>query len=118
MRGHALDVQVAVADVEYEQDVAPAQGHCAGDVEEVDGQHAGSLGAQELPPPGVGVPDRCRWDAVALEDPADRRGADAVTESEQLALHLRYPPCGFSVAIRATSAAMMSLTGGRPGRFG
>src|SRR6478735_12395396 len=28
----------------------------------------------------------CRRDAVALEDPADRRGADAVAECEQLAL--------------------------------
>jgi len=27
-----------------------------------------------------------RWDAVALEDPSDRRGADAVAEVEQLAL--------------------------------
>ena len=31
---------------------------------------------------------------------------------------LRYPQFGFSVAIRATSAAMMSSIGGRPDRFG
>ena len=30
--------------------------------------------------------NRRRWDAVALEDPPDRRGADAVAELEQLAL--------------------------------
>ena len=35
---------------------------------------------------GVGVPDRRRWDAVALEDPPDRRGTDPVAEFEQLAL--------------------------------
>src|SRR6185436_18655781 len=56
------------------------------DVEDVDGEHAGGLGVQELPPAGVGVPDRGRWDVVALEGPADRRGADAVAEVEQLAL--------------------------------
>jgi len=28
----------------------------------VDGQHAGGLGAQELPPTGGGLPQRCRWE--------------------------------------------------------
>jgi hypothetical protein len=46
---------------------------------------AGGLGAQELPPAGVGVPERCGRDAVALEDPPDGRGADTVAELEQLA---------------------------------
>jgi hypothetical protein len=41
-------------------------------VEEVDGEHTGGLGTQELPPAGVGVPDRYRRDAVVLEDPTDR----------------------------------------------
>ena len=48
MRGHAEDVHVAVADLEYEQDVEPAQRHRTVDVEKVDGQHAGGLRAQEL----------------------------------------------------------------------
>jgi len=61
-------------------------------VEEVDGQHAGGLGAQELPPAGVGVPARCRWDAAVLQDPADCRGADAVAEFEQLTLHPAISP--------------------------
>ena len=86
VRGHAQDVQVAVADLEREQHVEPPQRDRAVDVEEVDREHAGGLGAQELPPAGVGVPYRCRWDAVALEDPPDRRGADPVAEFEQLAL--------------------------------
>ena len=43
-------------------------------------------GAQELPPCGVDVSHRRRWDAVAFEDPPDRRGADAVAEFERLAL--------------------------------
>jgi hypothetical protein len=41
-------------------------------MEEVDREHAGGLGAQELPPRGVGVPNRCRWDPVAPKDPTDR----------------------------------------------
>jgi hypothetical protein len=70
--GDAQDVQGAVADLDHEQDVESLQGHRAVDLEEVDGQHGGGLGAQELPPGGVGVPLRCRWDPVVLEDPADR----------------------------------------------
>jgi hypothetical protein len=66
MCGHAQDVEVAVADVECEQDVEPSQGERAVDVEEVDREHAGGLGVQELPPAGVGVPQWCWWDAVAL----------------------------------------------------
>ena len=83
---HAQHVQVAIADLECDQDVEPPQCCRAVHVEEVDGQHAGGLGAQELPPTGVGMPGRCRWDPVALEDPSDRRGADAVAEFEQLAV--------------------------------
>jgi len=56
VRGHAEDVQVAVADLECEQDVEPPECHRAVDVEEVDGEHAGGLCAEELPPGGVGVP--------------------------------------------------------------
>jgi hypothetical protein len=61
-------------------------------VEEVDREHAGGLGAQELPPAGVGVPERRRWNPVALEDPTDRRGADSMTEFEQFALHSPVTP--------------------------
>ena len=38
------------------------------------------------------MPDRCWWDAVALQDPPDRRGAHAVAEAEQLALNPQIPP--------------------------
>jgi hypothetical protein len=63
------------------------QGHeGAVDVEEVGREHAGGLGAQELPPAGVGGPDRGRRDPVVLEDAPDGRGADAVAEFEQLTL--------------------------------
>ena len=58
VRGDAEEEQGAVGDLECEQDVEPSQCHRAVDVEEVDGQHAAGLGAQELPPAGVGVPQR------------------------------------------------------------
>ena len=45
MSGHAQDVQVAVTDLEREQDVEPPQRYRAVDVEEVDREHAGGLGA-------------------------------------------------------------------------
>jgi hypothetical protein len=93
-RGHIQDVQVAVADLDREQDVEPPQRDRAVDVEEVDGQHAGGLGAQELPPGGVGAPDRFRWDPVTLEDPTDRRGADPVAEFERLAVDPAVPSSG------------------------
>jgi hypothetical protein len=56
------------------------------DVEEVAGQHRRCLGAQELAPGRVGVPDRCRRYPQPLQDAADRGGSHAVTELEQLAL--------------------------------
>jgi hypothetical protein len=44
------------------------------------------------PPGGVGVSYRCWWDSVALQDPADRGGADAVAEFAQLALDPHVSP--------------------------
>jgi hypothetical protein len=85
-------VQGAVADLEHEQHVQPLQGERAVDVEEVDREHAGGLGAQELSPAGVGVSDRRWWDPVTLQDPPDCRGADAVAELEQLAPNPHVPP--------------------------
>jgi hypothetical protein len=37
---------------------------------------------KKLPPTGVGVPQWRGWDAVALQDPPDCRGTDAVAEFE------------------------------------
>ena len=87
-------MQEAVTDLKGEQDVEPPKCHRAVDVEEVDREHAGGLGSQELPPVGVGVPARRRWDPVLVEDPPDRRGTDSVAELEQLALHSAVPPAG------------------------
>jgi hypothetical protein len=92
MPGHTQHVQVAIADLEHEQHVEPPQRHRAIDVEEVHREHAGRLGAQELPPTGVGVPRQSRWDPVTLQDPPDRRSADTMAELEQLALQPDIPP--------------------------
>jgi hypothetical protein len=54
-------------------------------VEEVGGEHRHGLRVQELPPCRIGVPFGRRRDLQRLEDPADRRCADAVAELEQLA---------------------------------
>ena len=72
MAGDFQEVEVAVADLEYELDVEQPERHRAVDVEEVDREHAGGLGAQELPPAGIGLPDRRRWDPVRLPDPPYR----------------------------------------------
>jgi hypothetical protein len=94
MSGHAEDVQVAVVDLDHEQGVEPPQGYRAVDVEEVDREHAGGLGAQELPPARIGL-SQWRWrDPVTLQDPPDRRGTDAVAELEQLALPSCIPSSG------------------------
>jgi hypothetical protein len=116
MAGHAEDVQVAVADLEGEQDIEPLQ-RGAVDVEEVHSQHRGGLGAQELASAHVGGPRRRRCDPVAAQDPADRRGADAVAEFEQFVLNPAVAQLGFSFANRSTNAATTSLIGGRPGRW-
>jgi hypothetical protein len=65
------DVQVAITDLEREQDVEPSQRHSAVDVEEIYGQHRGGLRTQEPSPAGVGLPGRCRWDAAVAQDPAN-----------------------------------------------
>jgi hypothetical protein len=116
MSGHAQDVQVAVADLEHEQHVESPQRERAVDVEEVDREHAGRLGAQKLPPTNVGVPRRSRWDPVTLQDAPDGRGADAVAELEQLALDPLVPHVLFSVASRSMRATISGLVGGRPVR--
>jgi hypothetical protein len=61
-------------------------------VEEVDREHAAGLGAQELPPAGVGLPRRRWWNPLALQDPSDGRGADPVAELEQLTLDSEVSP--------------------------
>jgi hypothetical protein len=86
------DVDVAVADFQDEEDVDPLQGHGAVDVEEVHGQHGRGLRPQEPSPRRIGRPQRRRGYPPQLEDPADRGGADAMTEFEQLALDALIAP--------------------------
>jgi hypothetical protein len=53
---------------------------------EISGEHRRSLRLQELPPPRIGAPLRCRGNLQSLEDPADRRCAGPVAKLEQFAL--------------------------------
>jgi hypothetical protein len=107
-----------VADLQDEEHGDPLECHRAVHMEEVARQHGRGLGAQELPPGRVGVPDRCRRYPQPLEDTADRRRSHAVTEFEQLALDSLYPQLGFSRAMRSINETTASSTGGRPTRFG
>jgi hypothetical protein len=111
-------MQVAVADLECEQDVEPAQRDRAVDVEDVDGSMLLAwvrrncrqvvavcrTGAGEI---------RWRWRI--------RRIVEAPTWWPSLRSSpwiLLYPQFGFSRAIRTISAASTSSIGGRPDRFG
>ena len=81
-QGHA----VPGADLDHEEAVQALQGHRAVHVEEVNREHRGCLGVQELPPGDVGAPPGCRRDLQGLEDPADGGCADPVADLEQLTL--------------------------------
>ena len=89
--GDAQDVHAARLDLQHEQHVEPPQRHGV-DVEEVDREHPGGLGAQELPPAQVVAAGRRRRYPGPLEDPADGRRADPVAQFEQLALHAPVAP--------------------------
>src|SRR3989442_8254549 len=78
--GDAHDVNVTGAHLKDEEYVEALQGERAIDVEEVTGQQCGGLHGQEPSPGGVVTTYRCRWDAEALEDPADRGCPDPVAE--------------------------------------
>jgi hypothetical protein len=68
--GDIEDVHVAGLDRQREQHVDPAQGRGV-DVEELDGQRSGRLGAQEVPPAQVAAAPRCGRDSGLFQDPAD-----------------------------------------------
>jgi hypothetical protein len=88
--GHPEDMHPSTVDLDHEQHVQPAQGDGV-QAEEINGQQAGCLGAQEGPPTGVGPAWR-RTDPGATEDPADRGGADPVAESEEFSLDAAMTP--------------------------
>lgn len=63
------------------------------DREEITCQRAGRVSADELAPPAIGTP-RCRSQPGALQDPADRRAADPVSEFLQFSSDPLLPPGG------------------------
>jgi hypothetical protein len=89
MAGRA-DVHVAAVDLQGEEHVDPFQGDGAVDVEEVYGQQGRGLRAQEPSRGGIRGPQRCRRYPPPLEDPADRRCADAVAELESSSPWMRW----------------------------
>jgi hypothetical protein len=72
------------------RNVEPAQADGV-HVEEVRGQQARRLGAQESAPMGVRASGRGA-DSCGREDAADRARADAVSEPDELALDAAVPP--------------------------
>lgn len=76
--GHAQDVDEPAPDLDHEEDVQAAQQRGI-DREEITCQRAGRVSADEVAPPAIGTP-RCRTRPGALQDPADRRAADPVSE--------------------------------------
>ncbi|MGC5023023.1 hypothetical protein [Micromonospora sp. DT47] len=94
MYGDADDVHVAGADLEDEEHVQALQRERAVHMEEVAGEHRGSLRAQESPPCGAVTAYRRWWYPQLFEDLADGGGADAVSEAEQFALDSLVAPAG------------------------
>jgi hypothetical protein len=104
--------------------VDPLECDCAVHVEEVAGQHGRRLGAQELAPGRVGVPDRRREYPQPLENTADRRWLPAVAEFARSSfwVHWYFPAMILSDHAhdqqRTISTAIASWRGGRPTRLG
>jgi hypothetical protein len=80
--GDAQDADGARLDLQHDQHIEPPQRHRV-DAEDVDREHPGGLGAQELPPAGVVAADRRRRYPDPFEDAADGRRADPMAEFEQ-----------------------------------
>ena len=85
-RSDTEDVHVPRAHLDHEEAVQALQCHRAVHVEEVDREHRGCLGMQELPPGRVGAPLRRRRDLQGLENPSDGGRADPVADLQQLTL--------------------------------
>jgi hypothetical protein len=92
MRRHPKHVDPAAGHLEHKQDIQLLQEDGVHG-EEVDGQYAAGLGAQELPP-GERRPRRCGVDASAVQDAPHGAGPDPVlvAEAAQLAVDAAVPP--------------------------
>jgi hypothetical protein len=82
MRGDPEDVHIPALDLDDEQAVQALQRQRAVDMEEIGGEDSRGLGAQELPPCGVGMSFRRGRYTQCSEDPADRGGTDPEAELE------------------------------------
>jgi hypothetical protein len=113
--GHAEDVYATGGVFDDEERVELVQVDRV-EVEQVAGEDAVGLCAEELGPGRTGPPWRA-IDACGGEDLPDDGGADLVAESGELPWRRRYPQRGFSVARRTISARTPAGMAGRPGRM-
>lgn len=82
----------AGAHLDQEQDIASAQADCV-EVEEVDCEQAGGLGAKEGSPADVGSP-WCWTQPSVSEDSADGTRANSIAQSDEFALDAAVSPAG------------------------
>jgi hypothetical protein len=83
--GDAEDMYVPAADLHDEENVQALQGESAVHMEEVARQHGRRLRPEESAPGGAVTADRRGRYPQPVKDPADRGGADPVSEAAQLA---------------------------------
>jgi len=114
MSGHAQDVYATGGVFDDEERVELVQVDRV-EVEQVAGEDAVGLRAEELSPGWTGTPWR-GIDACGGEDLPDGGGADPVAESGELAVDAPVPQWGSSVARRTIIARTPAGMAGRPGR--
>jgi hypothetical protein len=88
------------------------------EMDEIGGEHARGLSAQELPLGRAGLPFRRGRNLQGLENPADRGGTGSVAELEQLVLDPLVSPAVILAGELPDQHYDLRLTGGRPVRFG
>jgi hypothetical protein len=110
--GDAGEMHTPGVQLDEEQHIQPVQEHGVHG-EEVTGQDAGGLPAQERPP-GGGSRSRRRLETVPAQDPGDGAGGDLAAEPQQLPADALVAPAWFSVASRTITVCTCWGTDGRP----
>ena len=107
--GYSEEVHPACADLDHEQDIESAQADRV-EVEEVDCEQSGDLGAKERSPGEVGSP-WCRRQPCLGQDSANGARANSMAQSDESPWMRRCPQRGFCPASRKTSSRISSLIG-------
>src|SRR5829696_1693354 len=112
--GDTSEVDSSDVQLDEEQHVPPLQKHGVHG-EEVAGEDAGCLAAQERPPRrGSGSSIWCRLEAVGAQDPGDGAGRDSAAKVQQFPADALVAQRGFSVASRTIRVCICWGTDGRP----